>query len=574
MVEVRKMSNLNREIESEVMKVNTFVEEKLAKDKLLIPTFQREFVWEPENIRKLWDSIFRFYPIGSILYWVTDSYLHTHRKLGGFEFPHDEDTVRKFKEWAYILDGQQRATSLLVSILGGKGRVKEEEDFDYTMYFDATNATFFFANELEKRKSKVNPAFLIRLKDVPKGDFLDFYENIAKEEGITEQIKNNIKQLYRIFADYRLVFVRIQGVDVEEVCEIFERVNQEGKKLHPIDIIVARTYRNEDLKKGIRMFYLRDNLQKLKEVLSSQGNRFQNLEDLSIVQMISICLRKKETGTRKSFGITPKALGNLKTEDLEDNWDTCQKTIFETIKFLSDLKIHGPDMLPYGYLLFPLCYHFHRNISPNRKIAKQWFWRTAFGLEDFRRADEVYDYCTEFFDKIERGKEPVIPQLVLSKARLVQASYYYRSALTRAVLAFFAKQNPLDFSDPDAEVLDTVYLLLSQAPNLHHIYPRNFLQNVKELPEDSPIDSLMNICYLRAKTNIKIGDKNPLHYFREFESVSSFDNILKSHLIPKEFVEREEFKPEDYKDFLYARAELFCKKLKHEMPNVEVKIVD
>lgn len=566
------MSNLNREIESEVMKVNTFVEEKLAKDKLLIPTFQREFVWEPENIRKLWDSIFKFYPIGSILYWVTDSYLHTHRKLGGFEFPHDEDTVRKFKEWAYILDGQQRATSLLVSILGGKGRVKEEEDFDYTMYFDATNATFFFANELEKRRSKVSPAFLIRLKDVPKGDFLDFYEKIAKGEGITEQIKSNIKQLYRIFTDYKLVFVRIQGVDVEEVCEIFERVNQEGKKLDPVDIIVARTYRNEDLEKGIKMFYLRDNLQKLKEVLLSQGNRFQNLEDLSMIQMISICLRKEEIGTRKSFGITPKALDNLKTEDLEDNWDVGQKTIFETIKFLSDLKIHGPDMLPYGYLLFPICYHFHRNTSPNRQIAKQWFWRTAFGLEDFRRADEVYNYCTEFFDKIGQGEGPTIPQLVLSKARLVQASYYYRSALTRAVLAFFAKQNPLDFSDPDAEVLDTVYLSLSQAPNLHHIYPRNFLQNVKGLPEDSPIDSLMNICYLRAKTNIKIGDKNPLHYFREFKNSDNFNDILKSHLIPKDFIEKEQFKPENYRDFLYARAELFCQKLKDELPNVEVII--
>lgn len=225
------MSNLNRDIKSEDVKIHTFVEEQLAKDKILIPTFQREFVWEPENIKKLWDSIYRFYPIGSILYWVTNSYLHTHRKLGGFEFPHDEDTVRKFKDWAYILDGQQRATSLLVSILGGHGKVKEDEKFDYTLYFDTTDATFFFANELEKRKSKVNPEFLIRLKDVPKGDFLDFYEKISKEEGITDEIKSNIKQLFRIFSDYKLVLMKIQGVDVDEVCEIFERINQEGKKL-------------------------------------------------------------------------------------------------------------------------------------------------------------------------------------------------------------------------------------------------------------------------------------------------------------------------------------------------------
>ena len=567
------MSNLNREIESEVTKINTFVEERLSKDKLLIPTFQREFVWEPENIRKLWDSIFRFYPIGSILYWVTDSYLHTHRKLGGFEFPHDEDTVRKFKEWAYILDGQQRATSLLVSILGGKGKVKDDENFDYTLYFDATDATFFFANELEKRKSKVNPVFLIRLKDVPKWSF-GFYKDISAQDGFNKDIEHNLEQLQRIFADYKLVLIRIQGVDVDEVCEIFERVNQEGKKLDPVDIIVARTYRNEDLEKGIKMFYLRDNLKKFKEVLSSQGNRFQNLDDLSIIQMISICLRKEETGTRKSFGITPKALDNLETKDLENNWDTCQKTIFETIKFLSDMKIHGPDMLPFGYMVLPLCHHFHKNNSPAIQIAKQWFWRTAFGTEDFRRADEVYDYCTEFFDRIEQGEKPIIPQLVISKTKLMQASYYYRSALSRAVLAFLAKQNPTDFSDPDAEVLDNVYLLLSQAPNLHHIYPQNFLQEIEGLPDDVEIDSLMNICYLRAKTNIRIGDKNPLHYFRDFKSVNNFDSILESHLIPQEFINKEEFNPEDYKDFLYARAELFCQKLKNELPDIEVKIVD
>ena len=181
------MSNINRDIVSEDMKIITFVEEELAKDKLLIPTFQREFVWDPENIRKLWDSIFRFYPIGSILYWVTDNYLTTHRKLGGFEFPHDMDSVRKFKDWAYVLDGQQRATSLLVSILGGKGKVKEDKNFDYTLYFDSTNAEFFFKNELEKRKKKVNPFFLIRLRDVPKWDFR-FYKDVANQEGYTENI--------------------------------------------------------------------------------------------------------------------------------------------------------------------------------------------------------------------------------------------------------------------------------------------------------------------------------------------------------------------------------------------------
>lgn len=566
------MSNIDRDIGTDDSKIMEFVD-SLAKDRFLIPTFQREFVWEPDNIIRLWDSIFRFYPVGSILYWETDSYLHTHRRLGGFVFPHDEDTVRKFKEWTYILDGQQRATSLLVSMLGGKGKVKDDEDFDYMLFFDATDASFFFAKDCEKRKSKVNPAFLIRLRDVPQWGF-DFYKRVSAEDGFNHTIEKNLQRLSRVFTDYKISLIRIKGVDVNEVCEIFERINQEGKKLDPVDIIVARTYRNEDPVRGVKGFYLRDNLQGLKDILASQGNRFKDMADYAILQMVAICLRKNESGGKKRFGITPAALDNLTANDIENNWATYQKTIFEMIRFLSDMKIHGPSMLPFAYLAYPICHYFHNNASPDRSFARQWFWRTAFGHDDFRRADEVYQYCSDFFDRLDASERPRLEPLVVSKTRLIQASYYYRSALSRAVIAFLARQNPLDFTDPDADVLDNVYLLLSQAPNLHHIYPQNFLRGVKSLNGDTPIDSLMNICFLRAKTNIHISDRNPLHYFREYESVRDFDTILDSHLIPRHFIDKDEFTPDDYTGFLHARAELFCQRLKDELTDVDVQITE
>lgn len=47
--------------------------------KLLIPPFQREFVWEPEDVLTLWDSLYRFYPIGSLLCWESPAYLRVHR---------------------------------------------------------------------------------------------------------------------------------------------------------------------------------------------------------------------------------------------------------------------------------------------------------------------------------------------------------------------------------------------------------------------------------------------------------------------------------------------------------------
>lgn len=560
-------SNLKRDIGSEDWKIEPLIKQ-LREDKFLVPTFQREFVWEPANIVKLWDSIYKFYPVGSLLYWETNSYLHTHRKLGGFEFPHDEDTVRKFKEWKYVLDGQQRATALLVSFLGGKGRVDANEEFDYTVYFDAANAEFFFAKKLEERKKGAPKEFLIRVRDVPNWSFT-FYKDISAVKGFNPEIEHNLQQLSRIFSDYQIPVIRITGVEVNEVCDIFERINQEGKKLDPVDIIVARTYRNEDEENGQPGFYLRDYLGGLKDLLGNKGNRFKDLDDLTVIQMVSLCLRKEDSTGRSRFGITPSALNNLTTEHFEKNWAACQKTVLETIKFLADQKIQGPGMLPFAYLALPLCYYFHENKKPNRDIARQWFWRNAFGLEEFRASSDVIHWCDNFFTPLEQGKAVTIPALNLSLKKLIDASYNYRNSLSRAVLAFLAKQNPLDFSDKDAEVLDNVYLLLSQAPNLHHIYPLNFLEQVKNLGADP--NSLMNICYLRARTNIQISDKNPLVYFKGFKGL---EPILKSHLIPEEFIERKKFEPKEYGDFLLARAAWLGKRLKSELTDVEFQIVD
>lgn len=565
------MSNLTRDIGSEALKI-TDVIEGLKKDDFLIPTFQREFVWQPENIRKLWDSIYKFYPIGSLLYWETDSYLHTHRKLGGFTFPNDEDTVKKFKEWKYILDGQQRATSLLVSFLGGKGRVEGNENFDYTMYFDATKGEFIFEGEVTHSKETADARFFIRLRDVPEWPF-SFYKEISAVPGFNDSIENNLQQLSKIFTSYKIAVVKIKGVEVSEVVEIFERINQEGKTLHPVDIIVARTYRTERPAVGQTGFYLRDDLAKLRELLIESGNRFKDIDDLNIIQMFALCLRKQDKAKRSAYGITPAALNNLKTVDFEAHWGEGRKTILETVKLLSDFRVHGPEMLPYVYLMLTLCYYLHGNKRPNRPLARQWFWRTAFGVDDFRSSSDIYDACESFFDSLERGEQPVIFPLAVSRSKLIQTSYNYRNALSRAVLGFLASQKPIDFSDPQAEVLDNVYLLLSQAPNLHHIYPLNFLKDVP-LPKGADPNSLMNICFLRALTNIRIGDKNPLTYFEDFKNQPGFDDILDSHLIPSEFINRNEFAPTDYEEFLNVRAERFAQRLAQSLPDVEVTITD
>jgi uncharacterized protein with ParB-like and HNH nuclease domain len=236
--------NTAREIKTLDINLLDFIR-MLAEGKFLVPTFQRYFVWEPENIIALWDSIYHFYPIGSIMYWKTDIRLKIHRKLGGFVLPREKKTTEDI-ERSYILDGQQRATSLLASFYGGQGRINRSDSFDYTMYFDATRAEFFFENELYKRKWKVDPAFLIKLKDAA-GLNIDHVNKISNTSGFDSNVKTSLLNLRHMFISYKISLICITGFDIASVCKIFERVNNGGRSLENLDILVARSFKDNPI---------------------------------------------------------------------------------------------------------------------------------------------------------------------------------------------------------------------------------------------------------------------------------------------------------------------------------------
>jgi uncharacterized protein with ParB-like and HNH nuclease domain len=214
---------------------------QLAAGKYLIPTFQRLFIWDPEHIRNLWDSIYRCYPIGTLLYWKTSIGLHVHRKLGGFFLPDNGNSDSAMH--AYILDGQQRATSLLISFYGGTEKVREQYAFDFTLYFDLTTADFFFEKDHYKHKWQADSAFLLRLKDVLDLP-ADYCSRLVSLRGYSDAVDRNLEQLRYVFANYNIPLICLEGFDVEGVCGIYERINQTGVRLTNMDILIARGFKN------------------------------------------------------------------------------------------------------------------------------------------------------------------------------------------------------------------------------------------------------------------------------------------------------------------------------------------
>jgi uncharacterized protein with ParB-like and HNH nuclease domain len=230
----------NRKIKTKNRNIHQFILQ-LAAGEFLIPTFQRLFVWSPENISNLWDSIYHSYPIGSIMYWKTFTQLHVHRELGGFYIA--DETRGNLKHQSYILDGQQRTTSLLVSFYGGTGKVREQHSFDFTLYFDLMKAVFFFQKDYYRHKWDADPVFLVRLRDVP--DLPDDYgRQLRSKPGYSHAIENNLAQLKYLFTDYSIPLICLEGFDIAGVCAIFERINQTGVRLKNMDILIARGFKN------------------------------------------------------------------------------------------------------------------------------------------------------------------------------------------------------------------------------------------------------------------------------------------------------------------------------------------
>ena len=111
--------------------ITTYLE-NLRRSQYQIPTFQREVVWDRDRVKRFWDSICKFYPLGSILVWRTETQLHNHREIGGHPLREQSGD----REFHYLLDGQQRTTALLTSMYGGNIKGQDERDLD--LFVDLT----------------------------------------------------------------------------------------------------------------------------------------------------------------------------------------------------------------------------------------------------------------------------------------------------------------------------------------------------------------------------------------------------------------------------------------------------
>jgi len=557
-----------------------------------IPTFQRDVVWEKENVKKLWDSIYKFYPLGSILVWKTDIKLQNHRKIGGHKI--SEGTFSR-SEYQYILDGQQRTTSLLTSLYGGS--IEGKDDFDPTLYIDLSiedetetdddsyKKRFLYWEEINDkggnfkrnsgRQKKYNAGLIVKLLDI-KNNFGSAERSLVESEyedykEYEHPIREQLRRLKQVLDNYRLSFIELKGIQVSEVCQIFERINQAGKPLDIFDIVVAKTFRPESKEK--QGFYLREYIDGFRKLNNSN---FLQISDFDYLQIIAILIREniEESGI---WNITPRYLNDIKTEQIEEIWEPAKKAINKTFDFFENtLNIKGPQLIPYRYFYLTIATYFFNNNSPDYSFLKKYFWFHSFHNNDLLSNTGDVNSHIEFLSGQKNTGDHNFPRFLINKETLRNSSYSSKGRLSRAILSLYASKQPKDWKYIDRNVIVDNFFFSTDKPNLHHIFPTNYIfQN----PGSNELNnnSLMNIAYLTQITNLEISDKNPLNYIQDYDSNPEFEAVIKNHVLPIELLQWSRFEsmPSDALDqFIENRVDLVIEELKKNMNGVNIEVID
>lgn len=572
--------------------LTTYLEELLNKN-YQIPTFQREVVWKKENVKKLWDSIYKFYPLGSILIWKTDLKLQNHRQIGGHQIA---DPNFNRTEYQYILDGQQRTTSLLTSLYGGN--IESNPGFNPTIYVDLTiqnesetddesyKNRFLFWDEIDDRngeirqnigkKKRYDEGFIVKLIDI-KNNFG------AVERRLVENVNNDYKEydnpvraelrtLKEILDNYRISFIEVKGIQVAEVCQIFERINQAGMPLDIFDIVVAKTFKPTTL--NDEGFYLRELIDNFK---STNQSKFMEINDLDYLQTLAVIINKNidDSGVHN---ITPRYLNEIKTEHILTVWNDAKNAILKTFDFFENhLHIKTPYLIPFRYFYFTITSYFYNNDNPNYNFLKQYFWYNSFHNDDLLSNTTQLFQHVELLDNDKQNKPHQFERFLIDKNKLRSASYSSKGRLSRAILSLLSSQQPKDWEHCDREVLVQNFFFSTDNPNLHHVFPTNsdyVINNRHNNQIDS--NSLMNIVYITQITNLDITNRNPLEYIKDYDK-PEFERIMPTHLLPVEILEwaRAASMPDNALDiFIEKRIDLIIEELKKKLVDQSVEVID
>lgn len=500
--------------------------EQIHRGQVRIPAFQRGFVWDPDHVAYLMDSIFKGFPFGSLLFWRTREQLRADRKLGPFDLPDPQADY----PIDYVLDGQQRVTSLFGTF---QTEIVPDDWAGWRqVYFD------FDANP-----SPQEPQFqaLLEAEADPRRYFplKVLFDTVAFRRATEGMAADRLRVVDDLQTRFReaLIPVQLSVLDNKAaVAIIFERINRQGVPLDTLQLLSAWTWSEE--------FQLQTEFDQLKDELSPFG--FHEVgEDTNLLLR---CCSAVVAGDA-----SPEALMALTGEQIRANFPAIVNGLKGSIDFLrANLSVEALWNLPYSTVLVPLTVYFATDRAENvplpdahRRVLLRWFWQSCLSR---RYSSGVLRSLKEDIDAIRELRDGGAAQLAQGQY-LVPASFFLDnqfnlgSVNSKTFVLLLAQLMPRSFVS-GALVDLREPLRFGNRAEFHHLTPKAFLTNrgVAQSP-----NCLANICILSRQENRALGGVAPSVYRARMPA--DVAAILESAICPPSLFE------DDFDIFATERAE-------------------
>lgn len=567
---------------------------------IAIPEIQRPFVWENAKVRDLLDSLYRGYPVGYLITWRNPNV-----KL-------KDGTISLGK--LVLIDGQQRVTALMASLLGINVLNKDYENIRITIAFNPITEMFEVSNPaIRNDKQWISDVATLFS---PELQMLSLVKDYAQSNlDISEdEIFKRIDNVRKIGNNQVGVIELSDSIDIETVTEIFIRVNSQGAQLSQADfamskIAVNETYGGNMLRKAIDYFCHLSVAPEQASIIKQNDKDFSNSEfmqkmswlssynedlyDPSYTDMLRVAytsqmgrgelknlvalLSGRNFETRQfEEEISEKSFALLKAGVLGFINETNFKRLIMILKsagFVSSQLITSQNAVNFAYILYLTGKADGVQASNLEILVRQWYAMSVLTGRYSGSPETRYDQDI---------RQIKIDGVELHVKNVCGATFsdQYWSALLPSQMNTSAARSPYwsTFQAAQAALADKGFLsmdiscrdLIENRGDAHHIYPKNYMKS-REYSRGE-YNQIANLVLTQQEINIAIGDKPPVRYFAELVEqcsggVKKYGNItdismlkanLQSHAIPLELLESEI----PFNDFLDLRRIAMAKKIK------------
>ena len=524
--------------------------DRVESNAIVLPEFQREFVWKNSQAKELMNSLFGNFPIGSLLTWETET---------PPEIKNEAIDEEKHALYEVLLDGQQRLTVLYMLVNDEIPPYYTEDDIENDprdLYFNVETGDFHFENKMTREGVewvRVTDCFNDEVKGV----------SIAREKigdkpeevlDISEKYNEQISQLQNITTRSIPVETLPKSADIHQAIELFDKINSQGTHLSDAELALAHM--------SAEWAYIRRNMKEKQAELADQGFDF-NL-NFYVKCMIGTLT---ETMTYEQVYDVPE--GELKAQ-----WNELAKQggIFDYVVNVlkNDGHIPTSDYINTRDVLIPFIVYLNKQEKQLPHEEKTQFLRWLYSAMMWSRYSGSSDTTVEHDISLLEGESPtdqLMQEIRDDRGRIeVQASDLQgRGKRTRRfynmVRTVIRANEPVDWKT--GEPLRGSYDLES-----HHIFPKSKLYEEYDSGNSTHrklVNEIANRAFLTPATNRQLGDDLPEDYLPEI--IEDHPQALEAQFIPDN---PELWKLENYEDFLAKRRKKLAEAINDYMEDLVV----